>query len=73
MLGLHTNDSTSGRYSLVAPQAQVYRAGRLRGRAKVALRGSLFEHLLDERTALVAFPWGRNPGLLIWSEVEGRR
>ena len=73
VLGLHTNDSTSGRYSLVAPQAQVLRAGRLQGRAKVALRGSLFEHLLDERTALVSFPWGRNPGLLFWSEVEARR
>jgi PmbA protein len=72
VLGLHTQDATSGRYSLVAPQAQVLRAGRVAGRARVGLSGSFFEHLLDERTALVDFPWGLNPGLLIWPRVEGR-
>jgi PmbA protein len=72
MLGLHTQDSTSGRYSLVAPQAQVLRGGALAGRAGVALTGSFFDHLLDERTVLVDFPWGLNPGLLIWTRVEGR-
>jgi hypothetical protein len=41
-----------------------------RRRAKVGLRGSLFEQLLDPRTELVSFPWGLNPGLLVWAEVE---
>ena len=70
VLGLHAQDAASGRYSLVAPHVQVIRGGRSVGRAKVSLSGSFFEHLLDPRTELVAFPWGLNPGLLIWTTVE---
>jgi PmbA protein len=69
-LGLHSQDSASGRYSVVAAHSQVIQAGRPIGGAKVSLVGSFFDHLLDERTELVAYPWGLNPGLLIWTTVE---
>lgn len=70
LLGLHTQDATSGRYALVAPRGLVWRGGQAVGRAKVGLRGSFFEQLRDSRTRLVAYPWSINPGLLIWPSVE---
>lgn len=69
VMGMHTQDAVRGRYSLVAPAARVVREGSLGGRCKAILAGSFFEHLLDERTALVRFPWGVNPGMLIWTHV----
>jgi PmbA protein len=70
VLGMHGQDSASGRYTLVSPAARVLLDGRHVGRAKVSFGGSFFEHLLDDRTALVAYPWDLNPGLLIWTAVE---
>jgi hypothetical protein len=70
VLGLRSQDGSSGRYSLVAPQALVISEGRPAGRAKVSISGSFFDHLLDERTQLVELPYSLNPGLLIWSAVE---
>jgi PmbA protein len=70
VLGLRGSDPTSGRYAVVAPQAQVIRAGRAIGRAKVSVSGSFFDQLLDPRTELVRYPWGLNPGLLIWAQIE---
>jgi predicted Zn-dependent protease len=70
VLGLRAQDSATGRYSLVASHARVILDGRQAGRAKLSLGGNFFEHLLDERTELVTYPWGLNPGLLIWTAVE---
>jgi PmbA protein len=72
VLGLHAQDPASGRYSLVAPHAEVIRGGRSIGRAKISLNGSFFDHVFDPRTELVVFPWRLNPGLLIWTSVEAR-
>jgi len=69
VLGLHSQDASSGRYSLISPHARVVRDGRSIGRAKVSLGGNFLEHLLDPRTELVEYPWGLNPGLLIWTTV----
>ena len=66
LMGMHSQDSASGRYSVSAPQAQVIRRGERAGRTRVLLSGNFFDHLNDERTTLVRFPWGVNPGLLIW-------
>jgi PmbA protein len=72
VLGLHTQDITSGHYSLVAPRALVLQAGRPRGRAKITIGGSFFDHLLDPRTELVAYPGELNPGLLVWTNVQAQ-
>jgi predicted Zn-dependent protease len=70
VLGMHGQDPTAGRYSLVAPQARVLRNGQPLGRARVLLAGSFLEHLLDPRTRFVRYPWGLNPGMVIWTRVE---
>jgi predicted Zn-dependent protease len=70
VLGLHGQDPTAGRYSLVSPQARVLRSGQPLGRARVLLAGSFLEHLLDPRTRFVRYPWGMNPGMVVWTRVE---
>ena len=71
LLGMHTQDSTRGAYSLVAPQARVIEDGRLRdGKVKLVLAGDFLEHLRDERSLFATFPHEWNPGMLLISNVS---
>jgi predicted Zn-dependent protease len=72
VLGLHTQDATSSRFSVVSNNAMVLGDGQQLGRTKVALSGDLQALLRDPRTILVRYPWGVNPGLLLWLQVEPR-
>jgi len=64
VLGVHTQDSASGDFSLSAPQALAIRGGRLEGRLRCTIAGNLFRVLRDERLELVRFEGEHTPGLL---------
>ena len=63
VLGLHTQDRTSGNYSVSAPQALLMRNGETLGRVKVTLSGNFFDHLRDDELELVRFEAQPSPGL----------
>jgi PmbA protein len=65
ILGMHTQDSVSGHFSVVASQALVVRDGVPVGRAKAALTGNFFETLHDPNTRFVRWSVERNPGMLL--------
>jgi PmbA protein len=56
LLGLHTQDATSGRFSLTVSQGLVIDRGRLLGRAKAIIAGNFLELLQRPVT------WARVPG-----------
>jgi PmbA protein len=62
VLGLHTQDRTSGNYSLSAPQTLLIRDGEIRGKVKVTLSGNFLDHLRDGATRLVRFVGQHSPG-----------
>jgi len=62
VLGLHTQDRSSGNYSVSAPQALLVRDGETQGRVKVTLSGNFFDHLRDDALSLVRFPGQESPG-----------
>ncbi len=71
VLGMHTQDSSSGRYSLVASQARPIRNGRLLdGKVKAVLAGDFFEHLRDDGTLFARFPHEWTPGMRVLSNVS---
>ena len=65
VLGIHTQDVSSGDFSLSAPQALVFRQGRCLGRQRGTISGNLFALLQDERTHTVSFEDEPVPGLLV--------
>jgi PmbA protein len=69
VLGLHTQDSTRGDFSISAPQTLAIEGGALGGAVKAVLTGNLFEALRDPRLGLVAFAGYRMPGLLFTGSV----
>ena len=62
VLGLHTQDRTSGNYSLSAPQALLIREGEVQGKVRATLSGNFFENLRDEALRLVRFAGQHNAG-----------
>jgi PmbA protein len=71
VLGMHTQDSTSGSYSLVASQARAIVDGCLRdGKIKAVLAGNFFENLMDQRTLFAPFPHEWVPGMRIHCSVS---
>lgn len=69
VLGLHTQDSTRGDFSISAPQTLAIRGGALGGAVKAVLTGNFFEALRDPNLGLVAFEGFRMPGLLFTGSV----
>ncbi len=65
VLGLHTQDRTSGNYSLSTSQALLVRDGQVRGRVKATLNGNLFDQLRDTRVRLVRFKGQHSPGFAL--------
>ncbi|MCZ7573072.1 MAG: metallopeptidase TldD-related protein [Ardenticatenaceae bacterium] len=65
LLGLHTQDSTTGQFSLSAPTCLLLTTdGHGSGRMKIGLSGNYFELLNDPATRFVRFPHKDTPGLL---------
>lgn len=73
VLGLHTQDRTSGAYSLSAPQALLIQDGEVRGRVKVTLSGNFFDHLQADALRLVRFPGQHSPGFVYPAAVTFER
>jgi PmbA protein len=70
VLGVHTQDFTSGDFSLSAPQTLGIGDSGMAGRLRATISGNLFELLRSETMALVAFPGEHTPGLLVRCRVE---
>ncbi len=69
VLGMHTQDSTSGRYSVSAPRCLVIENGELKGRVKVTLNGNFFDNINDPRTRFGWDPYEDNPALEMTCQV----
>jgi PmbA protein len=69
VLGLHTQDRSSGNYSLATSQAIHLRNGKLVGRVKATLTGNIFEQLRDPAWKLVHFPGQPTPGFALPIDV----
>jgi PmbA protein len=65
VLGVHTQDSASGDFSLSAPQALALADGSLAGRLRGTISGNLFRSLNDPELRFVSFPDEPIPGLLL--------
>jgi PmbA protein len=65
VLGLHTQDRSSGNYSLSTSQAVLVRNGKIQGRVKATLTGNLFEQLRDNTLRMVSFPGQHSPGFAL--------
>ncbi|HEX6291046.1 MAG TPA: metallopeptidase TldD-related protein [Herpetosiphonaceae bacterium] len=65
VLGLHTQDRTSGNYSLSTSQALLIRDGAVQGRIKATLNGNLFDNLRDAELRLVRFPGQHSAGFAL--------
>jgi PmbA protein len=57
VLGMHTQDTTSGRFSLSAPRSLVIENGEIKGKVKATISGNFFDTMLDENTG---FGWDPN-------------
>jgi predicted Zn-dependent protease len=70
LLGLHTQDTTRGDFSLSAPQALAIRDGALAGRRKAVLAGDFLGALAGPDLRLVEVPHFELPGLLFPCRVH---
>ena len=70
VLGVHTQDLTSGDFSLSAPQTLAIGAEGIEGRLRGTISGNLFELLRSEALALVRFPGEHVPGLLVSCRLD---
>jgi PmbA protein len=70
LLGLHTQDTTRGDFSLSAPQALAIRGGALAGRRKAVLSGDFLAGLASPDLLLVEVPHFELPGLLLPCRVH---
>lgn len=70
VLGVHTQDSASGDFSLSAPQVLRIGSSGLAGRIRATISGNLFEVLEDERLCLVAFEGEEIPGMLLDCRID---
>jgi PmbA protein len=64
VLGVHTLDTSSGDFSLAAPQALVLGTGGPRGRIRTTISGNVFSVLRDDALRPVRFEGETTPGLL---------
>ncbi|MBA3944910.1 MAG: hypothetical protein H0X37_10165 [Herpetosiphonaceae bacterium] len=62
VLGLHTQDRSSGNYSLATPQALLIRNGEIAGHVRATLSGNFFEHMRADDLQLVTFADQPSPG-----------
>jgi PmbA protein len=69
LLGLHTQDTTRGDFSISAPQTLTVEGGALGSGVKAVLTGNFFEVLRDPELGFVTFEGFRTPGLLYSGSV----
>lgn len=64
VLGIHTQDFTSGDFSLAAPQTLSIGPRGVEGRRRATISGNVFDRLRSPELHLVRFPGEHTPGLL---------
>ena len=70
VLGVHTQDFTSGDFSLSAPQTPAVGRNGLEGRLRATISGNVFELLRSPELSLVRFPGEHTPGLLVHCRLD---
>jgi len=70
VLGVHTQDFTSGDFSLSAPQTLAVGPKGLAGRLRATISGNVFELLRSPELTLVGFPGEHTPGLLVRCRLD---
>jgi len=70
VLGVHTQDFTSGDFSLSAPQTLAVGPNGLDGRLRATISGNVFELLRSSELSLVRFPGEHTPGLLVHCRLD---
>ncbi len=65
VLGAHTQDASSGDFSLSSPQALGIAGSEAAGRLRGTISGNLFELLQSDHLTLVRFEGEHTPGLLV--------
>jgi PmbA protein len=73
VLGVHTQDRTSGDFSLSAPQIVAHRDGRRTGRLRGTIAGNLFALLRADDLRCVRFAGEHTPGLLVRCRLDAER
>ncbi|MCR4427321.1 MAG: metallopeptidase TldD-related protein, partial [Firmicutes bacterium] len=73
VLGLHTQDPTTGNFSLAAPETLVIQEGRCAGGVKAVISGNFLDALVDDGTCFGVDEDRPNPGirLLCQATVNG--
>jgi PmbA protein len=66
VLGVHTQDPSSGDFSLSAPQALLLGSAGPADRVRLTIAGNVLGILRDPRTGLVEFEGETTPGILFW-------
>jgi PmbA protein len=69
VMGLHTQDSTSGNYSLSAPHCLKVENGKIIGRVKAVLSGNFLHHLADPTTQFGTQPSENFPAMQFLTNV----
>lgn len=69
VLGLHTQDRSSGTYSLATSQALLIKNGTLAGRIKATLNGNFFDQLRDDALRFVEFEGQPTPAFVLPIDV----
>jgi len=72
VLGVHTQDSSSGDFSLSAPQALALKNGAVTGRLRGTISGNLFELLQSPDLRFVELPGEQIPGLLLHCRFDAQ-
>jgi PmbA protein len=72
VLGVHTQDSASGDFSLAAPQTLAVGPEGLGGKVPATLSGNVFDLLRDDGLRLVEFEDEHTPGLLVRCRLDPR-
>lgn len=70
VLGVHTQDFTSGDFSLSAPQTLAVGPSGVEGRLRATISGNVFALLRSEELALVRFPGEHTPGILVRCRLD---
>jgi PmbA protein len=70
VLGVHTQDSASGDFSLSAPQALRIEGGEFTGKLKATISGNLFELLCGAGMEMVSFEGEHTPGLAVDCQLD---
>jgi PmbA protein len=71
VLGLHTQDASSGHFSLTADQCLLVEQGEIVGKVKAVINGDFLGALLQEDSRLGSVVGEDNPGFAFWATVAG--